>query len=45
MYGDRVTLGAAHALEQLFASDPALRRPVPSLEAARATARAGGARG
>jgi Asp-tRNA(Asn)/Glu-tRNA(Gln) amidotransferase A subunit family amidase len=45
MYGDRVTLGAAHALEQLFAPDPALRRPVPSLEAAHAPARAGGPRG
>jgi len=32
MYGDRFTLGAAHALEQLFATDPALARPVPRLE-------------
>ena len=32
MYGDRFTLGVAHALESLFAADPALARPVPSLE-------------
>ncbi len=32
MYADRFTLGAAHALEQLFAADPALARPVPSLD-------------
>jgi amidase len=37
MYGDRFTLGVAHALEQVFAADPALRRPVPDLERARAT--------
>lgn len=30
MYGDRFTLGAAHALERLFATDPALAGPVPA---------------
>jgi len=29
MYGDHELLSAAHALEQLFASDPELARPVP----------------
>lgn len=33
MYDDRFTLGAAHALEQLFGADPRLARPVPSLAA------------
>jgi Asp-tRNA(Asn)/Glu-tRNA(Gln) amidotransferase A subunit family amidase len=37
MYGDRFTLGVAHALEQVFAADPLLRRPVPDLERARKT--------
>jgi Asp-tRNA(Asn)/Glu-tRNA(Gln) amidotransferase A subunit family amidase len=35
MHGDRFTLGVAHALEQVFAADPVLRRPVPDLERAR----------
>jgi Asp-tRNA(Asn)/Glu-tRNA(Gln) amidotransferase A subunit family amidase len=38
IYRDRFTLGVAHALEQVFAGDPLLRRPVPSLERARAGA-------
>lgn len=28
---DRFTLGAAHALEQMFATDPTLKRPIPTL--------------
>ena len=30
---DRFTLEAAHALEQHFAADPRLRRPLPDLKA------------
>ncbi len=32
-YQDRFVLGVAHALEQAFAADPALRRPVPDIAA------------
>jgi Asp-tRNA(Asn)/Glu-tRNA(Gln) amidotransferase A subunit family amidase len=43
MYGDRVALGIAHALEQLFETDPVLARPVPRLERTLAGHPAGGA--
>jgi Asp-tRNA(Asn)/Glu-tRNA(Gln) amidotransferase A subunit family amidase len=36
MKGDAFTLGAARALERLFAADPELARPVPDLAALRA---------
>lgn len=38
MKGDAFTLGAARALERLFAADAALARPVPDLAALRAAA-------
>lgn len=33
-HADRFTLGVAHALEQLFSSDPLLSRPVPAIAGA-----------
>ncbi len=37
MYGDHTLLAAAHALEQAFAADPLLTRPIPNFEALAAT--------
>ncbi len=43
--GDAFVLGVAAALEEAFASDPALRRPVPDTAALRAAAPIGGMEG
>ena len=43
--GDAFLLGVAAALEEAFAPDPALRRPVPDLAALRAAPPISGAEG